>query len=608
MSSLEEIKKIIKSLVIAHQNGLSAIALNNEFYEMEGRPVPWQSFGAVSLNEFLLSLTDILVYGPNKAGARVFFSKTDQATAHIEKFVAQQKPQPLKRRNEIYRHEVEKRPYRETSLEPRQISPPNNCNLPDSTQKFRNPSPPPPDPRNMLFRSSSPEKTKLKRPSPQDSPPIDPYEESLRRARERRGIARRNHRSRRSRSRSLSPRRTKSPSPKRNSSTANRHNSSPNQRRQRSPSPRRGSSPVQRRQRSPTPKRGNSPVQRRQRSPSPWRGNSPIQRRQRSPTPKRGNSPVHRRQRSPSPRRGSSPVYRRQRSPSPRRGNSPAHRRQRSPSPRRGSSPVQSRQRSPVRKIQTKSISCQTDFEKVSKSCQTDVSNTHCISCQNQNNSKSHKTNGTHPRPTNNPRQDYSNVDENVDLNQVYYGTDYNVAPTFQCLYNPYSILPVLDPSFEEDTAHDEPGFYYDFDAGVHKPIPRIPEYYAYWIMAGWIPTAQDSTPQANHTPVLPSSQSADPRVNPPAAKNARVRDPRLARSEARISPSGADKVGAKRKSISINDYKSLRKLGSSEQSDKSAVIVNEETIDTCVSEAVSTTEPVAKLPRDPRLRRSVTK
>ncbi|XP_015787850.1 serine/arginine repetitive matrix protein 1 [Tetranychus urticae] len=586
MASLEEIKKILKSLVISHQNGLSAIALNNEFLEIEGRHVPWQSFGAASLNEFFLSLTDILVYQPNKAGARVFFAKTDEATAHIDRLVKQQKPQPLKRRNEIFRYEVEKRPYREPSPEPRQISPPSNGNLPDSTQKFRNPSPPPPDPKNMLFRSSSPEKSKLKRPSPQDSPPTDPYEESLRRARERRGIARRNYRSRRSRSRSSSPRRTKSPSPKRNSSTANRHTSSPNQRRQRSP----------------TPKRGNSPVQRRQRSPSPWRGNSPVQRRQRSPSPRRGSSPVYRRQRSPSPRRGSSPVYRRQRSPSPRRGSSPVHRRQRSPSPKRGSSPVQSRQRSPVRKIPTKSISCQTDFEKVSKSCQTEVSNTHCISCKNQT-SKSHVPNGTHPRPTNNSRQDYSNADENVDLNQLYYGTEYSVAPTFQCLYNPYSILPVLDPSFTEDTTHPEPGFYYDFDAGDHKPIPRIPEYYAYWIMAGWIPAAQETTPQANHAPVLPSSQSADPRVNPPAAKNAKARDPRLARSEARISPNGADKVAAKRKSISIDDYKNLRKLGSNEQSDKSGVITGAgETID---YEPVITTEPVAKLPRDPRLRRA---
>jgi len=95
---LTEVKMVIKALLITAQHGMDMATLNNEYFDQEGTNIPFQQFGFSNLNEFLLSINDTVYFDSNRAGERVLFPVTDESTAHIRKFVENQKPQPVKRR------------------------------------------------------------------------------------------------------------------------------------------------------------------------------------------------------------------------------------------------------------------------------------------------------------------------------------------------------------------------------------------------------------------------------------------------------------------------------------------------------------------------------
>ncbi|XP_053207507.1 trithorax group protein osa-like [Panonychus citri] len=532
-SALEDVKKIIKSLVIAHQNGLSPVALNNEFLEFEGRPIPWKSFGASSLFEFLKTLSDIIVPGSNRASEQVFFARVDSSTAHIANFVAHQKPTTIKRRNNIARNDLEKRPCRDPSPPPVPISVP----IPIPQQPQHSPPPERSRPRRPGVSSSSNGNSDRRR---------EPERSERRRYREPSPM-----------SISPPPRRTPTPEPDRF----------------RNPSPPRHGRSHSFRDASP------DRPPRRQSARDVFLNGSP----QATPPQDYDKELAKAREKRGLPAQSSR--SRRSRSPSPRR-----HRSRPSPPP-----PSPPRRRSPP--IQTRSVSCQTDKEKViskklvSASCQTDVEKA--------------KTSTV-------VQQELAAGDENeVNLNQAYYGSSY--GPSYGGHYNggPYngfSLQPVPDPSYEEDASR--PGFYYDFDAGSHKQIPLIPEWYAYWIWTGWAPPTSQQPQQSQQQPLQsaypPQQPTLPPNPNPhvhstptttttpveaaqPTLKfipttptnNSATRDPRLARQLAANANNTANakqaQVPTKRKAVNVNDYLKSRKL----VPDKSQFIINEEAQET---------------------------
>lgn len=60
MMQLDEVKKVLKSLLVAVSGGMSVANLDREFREMEGRRIPYREFNFNSVTEFLSSMPDTL--------------------------------------------------------------------------------------------------------------------------------------------------------------------------------------------------------------------------------------------------------------------------------------------------------------------------------------------------------------------------------------------------------------------------------------------------------------------------------------------------------------------------------------------------------------------
>lgn len=57
---IDEVKKILRSLLVATPRGMSVRDLDREFNEIEGRRIPYREFSFDSLNRFLYSMPGIL--------------------------------------------------------------------------------------------------------------------------------------------------------------------------------------------------------------------------------------------------------------------------------------------------------------------------------------------------------------------------------------------------------------------------------------------------------------------------------------------------------------------------------------------------------------------
>lgn len=117
-AKLLEVKMVIKALVITAQNGMDITTLDNEYYEQEGAHIPFQQFGFSNLNEFLVSINDSVRFDFNKANQRVLFPIHDASTAHIRKFVEEQRPQAIKRRPAPVQNDYGKRSRNVSMLQP----------------------------------------------------------------------------------------------------------------------------------------------------------------------------------------------------------------------------------------------------------------------------------------------------------------------------------------------------------------------------------------------------------------------------------------------------------------------------------------------------------
>lgn len=89
VSKLDNVKKIIKSLVLSSREGLTSDVLSKEYISTEGKQIPFFEFGYPNLNAFLRSIPDTVRTQQN--GNKLIISRVvTKESEHITKLVDQQ--------------------------------------------------------------------------------------------------------------------------------------------------------------------------------------------------------------------------------------------------------------------------------------------------------------------------------------------------------------------------------------------------------------------------------------------------------------------------------------------------------------------------------------
>lgn len=90
MPELEDLKKIIRSLVVARKGAVPIHVLEKDYIELEGESIPWKRYGNISLLDFLKSIkTHVIV---DKIGGEWYLREVaSEQTKHISSLVARQK-------------------------------------------------------------------------------------------------------------------------------------------------------------------------------------------------------------------------------------------------------------------------------------------------------------------------------------------------------------------------------------------------------------------------------------------------------------------------------------------------------------------------------------
>ena len=88
---LTETKKLLKSVLNTNKTGCTIARLNKEYKDLVGKPIPFRELGHHTLEDFLSSAKDTIIFEDDGKGAKIVKVKVDRDIAHINKFVQQQK-------------------------------------------------------------------------------------------------------------------------------------------------------------------------------------------------------------------------------------------------------------------------------------------------------------------------------------------------------------------------------------------------------------------------------------------------------------------------------------------------------------------------------------
>ncbi|KAF4521756.1 hypothetical protein B566_EDAN010022 [Ephemera danica] len=93
MALLEDVKSIIKSILISTQKQMLVFDLAREYMASEGRCIPFQSLGYRTLPDFLKSIPDTMQLRTGQYNGRTLYfvqPVVNEATQHIEALVQEQ--------------------------------------------------------------------------------------------------------------------------------------------------------------------------------------------------------------------------------------------------------------------------------------------------------------------------------------------------------------------------------------------------------------------------------------------------------------------------------------------------------------------------------------
>ncbi|KAI6659409.1 tudor domain containing protein 5 TDRD5 [Oopsacas minuta] len=86
IENIQETKKIIRSLLISAKNGLTSLQLERDFISQIGKPIPFKSYGHLSLESLLCSMPDVVLVSKRKGMLHLRGVATNE-TSHIARMV-----------------------------------------------------------------------------------------------------------------------------------------------------------------------------------------------------------------------------------------------------------------------------------------------------------------------------------------------------------------------------------------------------------------------------------------------------------------------------------------------------------------------------------------
>ena len=87
--SLDETKKIIRSLLISAKQGLFVEQLDRDYKSQKGTPIPYSDYGHSTLESFLCSIPDVIRISRKGRQLHLVGVPTNE-TSHIARMVQQQ--------------------------------------------------------------------------------------------------------------------------------------------------------------------------------------------------------------------------------------------------------------------------------------------------------------------------------------------------------------------------------------------------------------------------------------------------------------------------------------------------------------------------------------
>lgn len=93
----DKVKKDIRALLISAPLGVPAHIFAKDYRQMNGKEVPYREMGYRSLDDFILSIPDVVRVGTGPTGLVTFYPIATKETQHIVNMIRKQKKPSVKK-------------------------------------------------------------------------------------------------------------------------------------------------------------------------------------------------------------------------------------------------------------------------------------------------------------------------------------------------------------------------------------------------------------------------------------------------------------------------------------------------------------------------------
>ena len=93
----EGLKKEIRSLLVSAPRGVPANLFAKDYRSMNGKELPFRDLGYARMEDFILSIPDVVRVGNGPTGLPTFFPVATRETQHMVSLVSRQKKPALKK-------------------------------------------------------------------------------------------------------------------------------------------------------------------------------------------------------------------------------------------------------------------------------------------------------------------------------------------------------------------------------------------------------------------------------------------------------------------------------------------------------------------------------
>ena len=93
----DKVKKDIRALLISAPLGVPAHIFAKDYRQMNGKEVPYREIGHRSLDDFIMSIPDVVRVGTGPTGLVTFYPIATRETQHIVNMIRRQKKPSIKK-------------------------------------------------------------------------------------------------------------------------------------------------------------------------------------------------------------------------------------------------------------------------------------------------------------------------------------------------------------------------------------------------------------------------------------------------------------------------------------------------------------------------------